>query len=296
MTRTRQVGERDQMRPIRPMHVLRGFLLVAAAWGWPADAALAGQSAGDLDARVLRAVRAALAPALPYPESDASGSLPADGRSTEPWMVRPLDPGVRTIEILANPLNPDYQRRAAEAMAEIGRAIERAQRRAEAQYDRALDELRRSGRSQAVDGVTLADEGVAGATIDADSHVTVEVTANQPAYRFSLAGSTAPGLSTTSVPGAVAVVTRPAHVYRAREGEDERFAEAAVLLFFGAVSRPEVARPSAAAFDVTATASDAAGRPGAVRSLAVRLGGNPTLIDAILQRADWASLGTLIAR
>ncbi|HEX6214593.1 MAG TPA: hypothetical protein VFZ38_07240, partial [Vicinamibacterales bacterium] len=137
-----------------------------------------------LAARVMTAVRAALAPALPFPASDELGSLPSDGKAHDPWMVRPLQPGDRTIEVLANPLNEAHQRRAAKAMAQIEQSIEAAQRRADVQFERAIAEARRTGRSQEVDGVTLSDEGLAGARIDAESHVTIEVLFNQPIYRL----------------------------------------------------------------------------------------------------------------
>ena len=55
------------------------------------------------------------------------------------------------------------------AMAQIGAAIDAAQRRAELQYERAIAEAKRTGRSQDVDGVSLSDEGVAGARIDAEA-------------------------------------------------------------------------------------------------------------------------------
>ena len=47
--------------------------------------------------RVLVAVRAAMAPALPFPASDEFGSLPADGKANDPWLVKPLQPGDRTM-------------------------------------------------------------------------------------------------------------------------------------------------------------------------------------------------------
>src|SRR5687768_18396253 len=65
---------------------------------------LASASAQD-DAhhRFVAAVRAAMAPALPFPNSDAEGALPANGNTEALWMVRPLQPGDRTIEVIANP-------------------------------------------------------------------------------------------------------------------------------------------------------------------------------------------------
>jgi hypothetical protein len=165
---------------------------------------------------VMTAVRAALAPALPFPASDELGSLPADGKATDPWMVKPLQPGDRTIEILANPLNEAHQRQATKAMAQIEQSIEAAQRRADVQYERAIAEAKRTGRSQDVDGVSLNDEGLAGARIDAESHVIVEVaTAQSPAR-------------------AVTTTTAPAGVYRDDAG-NERFREGQATVLAGPV-------------------------------------------------------------
>ena len=86
--------------------------------------------------------------------------------------------------MLANPLNDANQLRAERAMAQIQDNIESAARRAAAQYDRAVAEAKRTGRSQDVDGVTLNDEGVAGEKIDAESHVAIEVAFDQPSYAF----------------------------------------------------------------------------------------------------------------
>jgi hypothetical protein len=157
--------------------------------------------------RVMAAVRAAVAPALPFPDSDALGSLPADGKSSGPWMIKPLQPGDRAIEVLANPLNEAHQRDATRAMAQIGQSIEAAQRRADAQFERAVAEAKRTGQSQEVDGVTLNDEGLAGARIDAESHVIIEVSFNQP-------------LSKT-----VVIASAPSGAYRGDDGV-ERFREA----------------------------------------------------------------------
>lgn len=184
------------------MTILR-FVLVAAI----AAPVVAGAQDATLSDRVMQALRAAMAPALPYPASDAAGSLPADGRSDAPWMVRPIEPGERTLQILANPLNEAHQRRAAKAMAEIEMSIEAAQRRAELQFERAIAEAKRTGRSQDVDGVTLSDEGLAGAKIDAESHVTIDVSFNEP------------------VAAAVSIATTPSSVYRGDDGI-ERFREA----------------------------------------------------------------------
>lgn len=165
-------------------------------------------------ARDMTAVRDAIAPALPFPASDELGSLPADGKATDPWMVKPLQPGDRSIDILANPLNEAHQRQAAKAMAQIEQSIEAAQRRADVQYERAIAEAKRTGQSQDVDGVSLNDEGLAGARIDAESHVIVEV---------ALAGTPSRAVTTT---------TTPARVYR-DDGGIERFREATATVAAG---------------------------------------------------------------
>jgi hypothetical protein len=165
-------------------------------------------------AQMINAVRQAMAPALPFPSSDELGSLPADGKATDLWMVKPIAPGDSTIEILANPLNEEHQRRAAKAMAEIEQSIEAAQRRADVQFERAIAEAKRTGRSQDVDGVTLNDEGLAGARIDAESHVIVDVAMAETPSRKVTFNSTAPG------------------VYRDDQGV-ERFREATATVLVG---------------------------------------------------------------
>lgn len=204
--------------------------------------------------RVMARVRAAVVAALPFQASDALGSLPADGKSSDPWMIKPHQPGDRTIEILANPLNEEYQRRAARAMAEIEQSIGAAQRRAELQYERAIAEAKRTRRSQDVDGVTLADEGVAGARIDAESHVTVEVVLNQPA------------------PRGVTMSSTPAGVYRDDSGV-ERFREGQSTVSLGRTDAPHDA---------------------ALSSLVIRLSGNESLIADLLRKSNWNSVLELL--
>lgn len=265
--------------------VLVGAIVIA-----PADAG-AQAPAPDLAERVMASLRGAVGPALPYPESDDEGVLPRDESSTSPWMVRPPAPGDRSIEVIANPLNRANQQRAARAMAQIQASLEAAQRRSEAQYERAVAEAKRTGRSQDVDGVTLTDEGVAGARIDAEAHVTIEVAFNLPVYRYLVRSSIVPSPSkTVVVPGAVAVIAVPSNVYRDRERPDEeRYCSAESLVFFGGVGGASVDQRAGTSFEVTASGPTPA--TGAeVRSLVVRLRGNDTLIAQILMTADWARL------
>jgi hypothetical protein len=258
-----------------------------------ASAAPAAAQDEALTARVMTAVRAAMAPALPFPASDEEGSLPAGGNTTALWMVRPLQPGDRAIEVIANPLNEVNQARATRAMAQIRSAIESAQRRAQAQYDRAVAEAKRTGRSQDVDGVTLSDEGIAGARIDAESHVTVEVAFNQTLYRFQAASSVEPAPSRqVSIPGAAAVIGAPSNVCRG-DADEERYCEAESQVYLGRVSVPAVERRGDSRYEVTAGAT-ASGNGPAVASMVVRVRGNDALIADILRQTDWNSLMELM--
>jgi hypothetical protein len=243
-----------------------------------------------LAARVMAAVLAAMAPALPFPASDELGSLPADGKANDPWLVKPLQPGDRVIEVLANPLNEAHQRRATKAMAQIEESIEAAQRRADVQFERAVAEARRTGRSQAVDGVTLSDEGLAGARIDAESHVTIEVLFNQPSYRFTIASSVAP--VSAAAPVTAKTVSVQSNVFRDQHG-DERFCEAESIVFVGRITSPEVRRADETVYEVTASATPSENaKP--LSAIAIRLRGNEQLIADLLRKSNWAVLLELL--
>jgi hypothetical protein len=226
------------------------FIIAAAILSTPA--AMGAQDDARAE-RIMARVRATLA--APFQASDALGALPADGRSSDPWMIRPHQPGDRTIEILANPLNEEYQRRAAKAMAEIEQSIEAAQRRAELQYERAISEAKRTRRSQDVDGVTLSDEGTAGARIDAEAHVTIDVSLNEAAA------------------AGVSITTTPSGIDRGVDGI-ERFREAQATV--------SVAVPHGSASST------------GVSSLVIRLRGNETLIADLLRKSNWNSLLELL--
>ena len=247
----------------------------------------------ELVTRVMTAVRSAIAPALPFPESDELGSLPVGGNTASPWMVRPLQAGERSIEITANPLNEAHQARATRAMAQIEQAITSAQRRADAQYERAVAEAKRTGRSQDVDGVSLSDEGLAGARIDAESHVTIEVLFNQPSYRFEIASSVEPAPARqVSIPGTVSVLSVPANVFRG-EQDLERFCEAEFQVYLGHVAVPDVQRREDDRYEVTAGATPSDnGKP--LTAIVIRLRGNDTLMADILRKGNWGVLLELL--
>jgi hypothetical protein len=241
----------NKVHRVHRVHRVRMVLVLVLAVSAPAYAQTQDEA---LVARVMAAVRAAVAPALPFPASDEFGSLPADGKANDPWLVKPLQAGDRAIEVLANPLNEAHQRRATKAMAQIEASIEAAQRRADVQYERAVAEARRTGRSQDVDGVTLSDEGLAGAKIDAESHVTIEVLFNQPAS------------------GGVTMSSTPASVYRDDSGV-ERFREGQSTVSLGR------AQPASGA---------------GLSSLVITLRGNEGLIADLLKKGNWNSLLELL--
>ena len=238
--------------------------------------------------RVMARVRSAVVTALPFQASDAFGALPADGKSSDPWMIKPHQPGDQAIEILANPLNEEYQRRAAKAMAQIEQSIGAAQRRAELQYERAIAEAKRTRRSQDVDGVTLSDEGVAGARIDAESHLIIDVLVNQPAYRFEIGSSVDP--SRSSVPGSV--ISFGSNVYRDSKTGEERFCEGQTLVYLGRTTIPSVTE-NARVYTVTADGS-LPSNANAISSIVIRLRGNESLIADLLRKGNWSSVLELI--
>lgn len=243
-------------------------------------------TAQDLNAaRVMTAVQAALAPALPFPATDRSGAVPIDGKTEPLWMVRPPDPDTMTIEVLANPLNDVNQLRAERAMKQIQSSIESAQRRATAQYDRAVAEAKRTGKSQEVDGVTLNDEGIAGQKIDAESHVLIEVASRQQSYTFEVA-SAMESLSTTTMQDGRIVIGVPASIYRDEGLGTDRYAEAQTFVFLGRIPQPQVRHLSKHSYEIIAT--------GDVPSMVVRLRGNETLIADLLRKTDWNSLLELL--
>ena len=260
-------------------------------------APLAASAQDTTGIRVMSAVRAAMAPALPFPSADPSGVVPVDGKTEPLWMVLPQEAGSMLIEVVANPLNNANQLRAERAMAQIQENIESAQRRAEAQYERAISEAKRTGKSQEVDGVTLSDEGVAGAKIDADSHVAIEVAFNQRTYHFDLASGTVPSPSLPrrdAMPGAEYVITLPSHTYRERPGDAERFREGETFVFLGRVAQPVVKkRGDTSVYELIVDATEPAAA-GTVASLVLRFRGNEALTEGLLRKTDWNTLLELL--
>ena len=240
------------------------------------------------DDRVMQAMRAALAPALQqFPETDDTGASPRGGNTDALWMVRPPEPGERVIEVLANPLNEINQAKATRAMALIERNIEIAQRRAAAQYERAVAEAKRTGKSQDVDGVTLGDEGIEGAKIDAESHLTIEVLFNQPSYKFTIASSVQPQANPIKVPGVVVGFASNAF----KDDRGERFAEAEAMVFLGSVAAPSANKVADNSYELSA-----APRPSSTpeKTMVIHLKGNEPLMADVLRKTDWTQLLELL--
>jgi len=239
----------------------------------------------SLEHQVMLRMKAALAPGIhEFPETDDSGAMPRGGNTEALWMVRPPEAGERTIEVLANPLNEVNQLKATRAMALIERNIEAAQRRAAAQYDRAVAEAKRTGKSQDVDGITLGDEGIEGAKIDAESHVTIDVAFNEPLYRFAVATASQPAL-TTGYAGTVAMISFASSTYKEGPANTERFAEAETLVFLGGMAAPQVTKRADNSYEVLATATPI-DRPG-LNTLVIRYKGNEALVKDLVSKTAW---------
>ena len=232
----------------------------------------------QVDPRV-DALTQALRPVLPYPEADADGELPVAGGADSKWFVIwPQTSDDRRIHVKANPLHPETQAAGAAAMARIQAAVERAERKAQAAYEKALEELRRTGKSVDLDGVTLEDEGVAGQRIDAELELVIEV--NEIAA-YEIGSAEAPEI--TSGPNGVTwSITTKANTYRDGDGPSarEQFRAAEARLIFGSITRPVVRRLG----DAQRFTVGIAPVPGAFM---VVLRGNEGLLNEVVAGADW---------
>jgi hypothetical protein len=228
-------------------------------------------------AKLVEAVR----PVLPFPAASADGDVPADNTAASQWfVVWPSGPDDTRVTVRANPLHPDVQKQGATAMQEINAAIAAAERRAQESYDRALAELRRTGKSTELETITLEDEGVAGERIDAELEATIELA---PVGSFELISGVAPAVS--AGPGGRWIVSVPANVYRLTTGSDRRdhFRAAETHLFFGLTAKPQVERlGDDPRYRVSVTPADGA--------FVVWLRGNASLVSTLSTEADWSRL------
>jgi hypothetical protein len=181
----------------------------------------------------------------------------------------------------ANPLHPETQKASAEAMNRINAAVAAAERKAQAAYDKALDDLRRTGKGSDIDTITLDDEGIEGERIDAALAVSIEL---QPATAFDIASAKAPVVS-AGTRGAAWIVAIPSNTYRATRGTDlrEHFRAAETRLYFGAVQKPQVTRKGDEPMFSVAVSP-------APNAFVVVLRGNDELVGQLLTGADWSTL------
>lgn len=233
----------------------------------------------------MQALVEAVLPVLPFPAAAADGATPASGGAQAKWfVVWPEDPDDSGIIVKANPFHPETQKAGATAEVPIQQAIAAAERKAQAAYDRALDELRRTGRATDIDGISLDDEGIAGERIDAALELTIEVT---PDLSFEMKSSQAPLVSEGPLGSAWTVSVAP-NAYRDSSGDDprEHFRPAETRLFFGPVSRPAVQRVSDTPRYVITV-------PAVSKAFVVVIRGNEDLLKSVLAGADWTRLTRL---
>jgi hypothetical protein len=231
--------------------------------------------------REMNALVEVLRPVLPFPVADVNRDVPVRGGESARWFVIWPEPDERTVIVRANPLHPDIQALGAEAMARIQEAVEAAERKAQAAYDRAVKELQQTGKATNLDTVTLEDEGAAGERIDAELELTIAL---ERVESFEIGSSQAPQVESGTT-GATWTITTPANTYKesAEPGARERFRAAEARLVFGSSPKPTVNRlGNLDRYRVTLVPT-----PGTVL---VALRGNEGLLTQALAKADWSKL------
>jgi hypothetical protein len=251
--------------------------------------ACAAAPEGRQDAPALGdALAAALKPALPFPEADADGT-PPDGDSASGWTVRWPAPGSATVEVLANPLNPDNRARALKAEAAIQKAAMQSQQRSQADYDKAVSDFQKTGRTSEIREISLRDDGLAGERYDAESQATIEIHVIDVPHRITVATSRPPEAFSGRDGGPTAIVRVTANEYdEPGDGTapgQPRFCAEQAWVFFGPVTRPVVSRTNEreAAISVPGLPDGGDGR-----MVVISVRGNVEIVDRVLQRADWA--------
>lgn len=223
-----------------------------------------------------------LRPALPFPAAAPDGATPATGGAEAKWfVVWPSDPSDTSVVVKANPFHPDTQKAGATADGPIQAAVVQAERKAQAAYERAVDELKRTGTISAdLTGISLEDEGIAGEKIDAELELTIDL---EPGARSFDVFSSQPPVVAAGTTGMTWLVTVPANTYRDPSGSDRRehFRAAEARLYFGALPKPTVTRrDDRPRFSVTlAPTAD---------TFSVNLRGNEALLESVLATVDWS--------
>ena len=251
-------------------------------------ASVATGPAQSLDTSALRAaLEAALAPALPYPPARADGT-PERGGPEVVWAVNWAEADEPHVEVLANPLNEENRQRALAAEQAIQKAAMQSQRQSQADYERALTDFQRTGRTSEIREITLRDDGVAGERYDAESQLTVSAEIIEEPRAFAVASGTPPEVG-PDVAGATAVVRVRANSYT-EEGpgmaETLRYCPEQAWVVIGGLTATVRREPEGQAFAVSVSSAEGPGGRGAV----IWIRGNPGLVEQVLSRADWPGL------
>lgn len=230
----------------------------------------------------------AVQPALPYPAAQ-DDDTPVNGKAEPRWVVRrfgghdgPL------IEVVANPLNPENQARAERAMREIQKSVAEAERRAQAEYERALGTTSRQVPARELSGISLDDEGVAGDRADWDAKLVIALRTNAERYEWRLDGSGS--LSTRPLAGGAIAAFAEAAEYEQPGGLGRRYRPAEARVYVGEKSwtllGPSETPMQGRGVEVRSAAPE--------RALEVTLRGNSELLKEVLAKSDWSGLARLV--
>ena len=246
------------------------------------------------DAALPAGLVTALRKALPFPAATAEGT-PVGGGTDAVWTVRWPDPDALRVEVLANPLNTANRDRALKAEQEIQKSAMNAQLRSQGDYERAVKEFERTGRTSAsIREISLRDDGLAGERYDAESQLTITAQPIAAGHRFTVLTATTPAV-TSGVPGAV-VLRVPANAYQDQATGGlpgmAHYCPEQAWVFFGPVGTPVVAPRDGAEVDISVPAG---GQTPAARGTLVWISGNGALVEQVLTQADWSVLRALFA-
>lgn len=231
------------------------------------------------------AVWQAVTPALAYPAA-TDEDLPADGASAPLWIVRRLDgAGGHVAEVIANPLNRENQARAEQAMAMIQAAVTRAEREAQAEYERILSGTSQAG-SRELKGVSLDDEGVAGERFDWEARLAIDASSGVARTDWRIPGPVT--MATSTVAGGTAVSSDAGEYEEiAAEGRRLRYRAAETRLYFGLQPSVRVEGHDR----IVSVRPDVAGH-----GVVVTLRGNEALLTELLTTGDWTRVGALVQK
>jgi len=267
--------------PMRRLALLTAGVLVATFATAPAQ---------PLDSAALRqALVAALKPALPFPAAHADGT-PEAGGADPVWTVRWSETDEPHVDVLANPLNDANRQRALAAEQAIQNAAMQSQRRSQADYEQALTDFQRTGRTSEIREISLRDDGVAGERYDAESQLTVSAEIVDAPRRFTVSSGVRPEV-VSGFTAASSTVRLPANTYVEADAGgvpgSAHYCPEQAWVFVGGLIPSVGPGAHVPAFDISVSMSGGAGGRGVV----VWIRGNARLVEQVLTRAVWAGLG-----